>query len=77
VPTQHSVLAMPDLGAEGKYYRHSPEVNFSLTPCPAGLAFTALGEFTRPILTELGYAQAAVDDLIDRGVVAEWRHGDD
>jgi crotonobetainyl-CoA:carnitine CoA-transferase CaiB-like acyl-CoA transferase len=77
VPTQHLLLAKPDLGAEGKYYRHSPEVSFSRTPCPAGLPYTALGEFSRPLLAELGYAQDAIDDFIDRGVVVEWREGDD
>jgi crotonobetainyl-CoA:carnitine CoA-transferase CaiB-like acyl-CoA transferase len=69
VPAQHPMYA--DQAAGGRYWRHGPAVNFSETPCPAGLPMVALGEHTRQILQELGYSDAEVARLKEQGVI-DW-----
>ena len=51
------------------YYGTHPQLN-----PPRIVPPSALGEHTRPILHELGYTDQAVDDLVERGLVVEWRH---
>jgi crotonobetainyl-CoA:carnitine CoA-transferase CaiB-like acyl-CoA transferase len=62
-----TTVAHPSLG--GKYSRYSPVLQFSATPSVA-LPFCELGEHTRPLLTELGYDDAAIDRLVEDQVVA-------
>jgi len=54
----------------GKYLRYGGLVEFSLTP---GLYRTSIqvGQHTRPLLRELGYADNDIDDLGARGIV-QW-----
>jgi crotonobetainyl-CoA:carnitine CoA-transferase CaiB-like acyl-CoA transferase len=56
----------PSLG--GPYRRYAPVVSLSDTPSRA-LPFCELGEHSRALLTELGYADAEIDRLHDAGVV--------
>jgi crotonobetainyl-CoA:carnitine CoA-transferase CaiB-like acyl-CoA transferase len=56
----------PSLG--GAYWRYAPVLQLSGTPSRA-LPFCDLGEHTRAVLTELGYADAEIDRLHDAGVV--------
>jgi crotonobetainyl-CoA:carnitine CoA-transferase CaiB-like acyl-CoA transferase len=58
--TEHSSI--------GRYWRHAPLLRFSETP---GLvtSTSVQGEFTRRLLAELGYDEAAMDKLRADGVV--------
>jgi crotonobetainyl-CoA:carnitine CoA-transferase CaiB-like acyl-CoA transferase len=60
VLTEHSSI--------GRYWRHAPLLRFSETP---GLvtSTSVQGEFTRRLLAELGYDEAAMDKLRADGVV--------
>lgn len=53
----------------GRYYRHTPLLQFSETP---GIAtcMSTLGEYTRQILGELGYDEMAMEGLRADGVVS-------
>jgi crotonobetainyl-CoA:carnitine CoA-transferase CaiB-like acyl-CoA transferase len=53
----------------GKYYRHKPLVDLSATPGPVR-SFCELGEYTRPLLRELGYDEATMAELADAQVVS-------
>jgi crotonobetainyl-CoA:carnitine CoA-transferase CaiB-like acyl-CoA transferase len=53
----------------GKYYRHKPLVDFTATPGPVQ-SFCELGEYTRPLLRELGYDDQAMADLAEAEVVS-------
>ena len=48
-------------------------VKFSGTPGRVHGAAPLLGEHSRSILAEAGYDEAAIDDLITRGIVRETR----
>jgi crotonobetainyl-CoA:carnitine CoA-transferase CaiB-like acyl-CoA transferase len=58
-------VAHPELGS---YERHAPLVSLSRTPSRAGAA-AGLGQLTRAILAELGYAEAAIADLASSRVI--------
>jgi crotonobetainyl-CoA:carnitine CoA-transferase CaiB-like acyl-CoA transferase len=60
VPVDHPSL--------GSYIRHGPAVTFSRTPATTGPA-PLVGQHSRAILTELGYSDAAIDDLRARKIV--------
>jgi crotonobetainyl-CoA:carnitine CoA-transferase CaiB-like acyl-CoA transferase len=60
-------VSHPSLG--GKYWRYAPVIALSDTPARA-LPFCDLGEYTRALLAELGYADTEVDQLLEDGVVA-------
>ncbi|MGO8863569.1 MAG: CaiB/BaiF CoA transferase family protein [Acidimicrobiales bacterium] len=67
VPTQH-----PSAGAlarGGRYWRHGPVCDFSVTPCEAGKPFADVGEMTLGILLELGYSHDEVQRLAAEGVI--------
>jgi crotonobetainyl-CoA:carnitine CoA-transferase CaiB-like acyl-CoA transferase len=53
----------------GRYWRHAPLLRFSETPGVVTCT-SVQGEFTRQILDELGYDQAAMDRLRADGVVS-------
>ena len=53
----------------GRYYRHTPLLQFSETPGVA-TCMSTLGEFTQQILGELGYDARAMDELRADGVVS-------
>ena len=53
----------------GRHLRHGPIVTLSKTPGVAGPG-CLVGEHTRKILGDLGYAEEQIDDLGRRGVVA-------
>jgi crotonobetainyl-CoA:carnitine CoA-transferase CaiB-like acyl-CoA transferase len=57
-----TVVEHPSLG--GAYWRYAPVLQFSDTPSRA-LPVCELGDYTRAILTELGYDQADIDRLHD------------
>jgi len=59
--TEHSSI--------GRYYRHTPLLQFSETPGVA-TCMSTLGEFTQQILGELGYDARAMDELRADGVVS-------
>ena len=46
-------------------------IHFSATPTPASTAAPLLGQHTRELLREAGYGDAQIDDLINKGVVAQ------
>jgi crotonobetainyl-CoA:carnitine CoA-transferase CaiB-like acyl-CoA transferase len=56
----------PSLG--GTYWRYAPVLNLSDTPSHV-LPFCDLGEHSRPLLLELGYANEEVEELIKAAVV--------
>jgi crotonobetainyl-CoA:carnitine CoA-transferase CaiB-like acyl-CoA transferase len=70
VPTETKLFA--EYAENGKYYRHSPQANFSETKPASGLPYCALGEFSRAILAEIGFTQDEISKLVDDGVVVEW-----
>ena len=45
VPTAHPLFLSS--APEGRYWRHGPQVDFSLTPCEAGKPYAALGEIMK------------------------------
>ncbi len=67
VPTRHPLFE--SLGTEGRYWRHGPVCDFSLTPCDAGKPFADVGEMTVPIMLELGYSPAEIDRLSEANVI--------
>ncbi len=67
VPTAHPLFLSS--APEGRYWRHGPQVDFSLTPCEAGKPYAALGEMTVPILEELGYTAEEILDFKNAEVV--------
>jgi crotonobetainyl-CoA:carnitine CoA-transferase CaiB-like acyl-CoA transferase len=70
---EHGLLLPEDHPVFGPFWRAPPKVRLSANP-PRIVPPSALGEHTRPILRELGYTEARIDDLVDRGRVVEWRH---
>jgi crotonobetainyl-CoA:carnitine CoA-transferase CaiB-like acyl-CoA transferase len=48
--------------AFGKYHRYAPMLKFSATPAHGG-PYADFGEFTRPLLTEIGYSEDAMEEL--------------
>jgi crotonobetainyl-CoA:carnitine CoA-transferase CaiB-like acyl-CoA transferase len=70
---EHGLLLPEDHPVFGPFWRAPPKVRLSANP-PRIVPPSALGEHTRPILHELGYTDDAVDDLVERGLVVEWRH---
>jgi crotonobetainyl-CoA:carnitine CoA-transferase CaiB-like acyl-CoA transferase len=52
----------------GMYWRHGPLIHFSETPGQAR-PFCEKGEHTRAILSELGYDEAQMADLLQANVV--------
>jgi crotonobetainyl-CoA:carnitine CoA-transferase CaiB-like acyl-CoA transferase len=68
----HDLLLPEDHPVFGPFWRAPPKVRFSES-VPRIVPPCALGEHTRTVLHELGYADDAVDDLIARGVAVEWR----
>ena len=69
---EHGLLLPEDHPVFGPFWRAPPKVRLSANP-PRIVPPSALGEHTRPILHELGYSDEAVDDLVERGLVVEWR----
>jgi crotonobetainyl-CoA:carnitine CoA-transferase CaiB-like acyl-CoA transferase len=69
----HGLLLAEDHPVFGPFWRAPPKVRLSANP-PRIVPPSALGEQTRPILRQLGYTDEAVDDLVERGRVVEWRH---
>jgi crotonobetainyl-CoA:carnitine CoA-transferase CaiB-like acyl-CoA transferase len=59
-------VSHPSLG--GTYWRYAPVIGLSDTPARAH-AYCDLGEHTRALLAEVGYADAEVERLIEDGVV--------
>ncbi len=53
----------------GTYYRHKPLVDLSATPGPVR-SYCELGEYTRPLLRELGYDDQAMAELAEAEVVS-------
>ncbi len=51
----------------GPYRRHAPLVRFDGTPATPGPGMLG-GQHARTVLAELGYDDAQVDDLYDRGI---------
>jgi crotonobetainyl-CoA:carnitine CoA-transferase CaiB-like acyl-CoA transferase len=74
VPTAHRLFESSAPG--GKYWRHGPEAEFSVTPCPQGLPYAAIGEHTRAILAELGYSPDEILEMRQAGTVG-WPEQDD
>jgi crotonobetainyl-CoA:carnitine CoA-transferase CaiB-like acyl-CoA transferase len=70
---EHGLLLPEDHPVFGPFWRAPPKVRLSANP-PRIVPPSALGEHTRPILHELGYTEEAIDDLVERGLVVEWRH---
>jgi len=69
VPTAHPLFASN--APRGRYWRHGPQVDFSSTPCEIGKPFVALGEWTIPILEELGYSAEEIRQLKKADIV-DW-----
>jgi hypothetical protein len=67
VPTQHPLFE--SLGTGGRYWRHGPVCEFSLTPCDSGKPFADVGEMTVPIMLELGYSPADINRLSETNVI--------
>ena len=59
-----------DRSLAGRYWRHSPTVKFSDTPCLTGLPYRGLGSHTREVLMRLGLSGDKVDELVARKVVS-------
>ena len=57
----------------GSFWRYSPILSFSRTPCRAGPGILK-GEHTFPILRELGYADERIRELKSQGVL-HWEEG--
>ena len=57
----------------GPYRRHAPLVEFDETPATPGPGMLG-GQHTRAILSELGYDEAAVEELYARGVAVTLDH---
>ena len=53
----------------GDIVRHGPIVTLSATPGVIGTA-SLVGEHTRKVLTELGYADEEIENLRSRGLVS-------
>ncbi len=64
----HTMVEVEHPSFGGRYWRHAPMITFSETP---GVArpHCELGEQTRPILEELGYAEDEMGELLNAGVV--------
>lgn len=58
-----------DKAPGGQYWRHSPVVKFSETPCEAGNPYEGLGEHTRQVLGSLGYTDAQIAQMADDKVI--------
>jgi crotonobetainyl-CoA:carnitine CoA-transferase CaiB-like acyl-CoA transferase len=56
----------------GPFWRAPAKVHLSANPSRLAPA-CALGEHARPILHDIGYDDHQIDDLINRGLVVEWR----
>jgi crotonobetainyl-CoA:carnitine CoA-transferase CaiB-like acyl-CoA transferase len=69
---RHDLLLPEDHPMVGPFWRAPPKVRLSASPARM-VPPCAVGEHTRPVLRELGYSEEAVDDLVRRGVVVEWR----
>ncbi|HEY2303535.1 MAG TPA: CoA transferase [Acidimicrobiales bacterium] len=69
---EHGLLLPEDHPVFGPFWRAPPKVRLSANPARI-VPPSALGEHTRPILNELGYSDDAVDGLVERGLVVEWR----
>jgi crotonobetainyl-CoA:carnitine CoA-transferase CaiB-like acyl-CoA transferase len=67
VPTAHPMFA--SLSPEGKYWRHSPVVEFADTPCAPGGAYVAAGQHTESVLAELGFSADDIDRLAEADIV--------
>ena len=70
---EQGLLLAEDHPVFGPFWRAPPKVRLSANP-PRIVPPSALGEHTRPILHEIGYTDETIDDLVDRGLVVEWRH---
>ena len=53
----------------GVYWRHSPHVDFSLTPCPKGQPYVGLGEHTLRIIAGLGYRSEEIVTMLEERVI--------
>ncbi len=70
---ENGLLLPEDHPVFGPFWRAPPKVRLSANP-PRIVPPSALGEHTRPILHEIGYTDDTIDDLVERGLVVEWRH---
>ncbi len=68
--------AFLDQAPQGRYWRHTPPVKFSETPCEAGKPYDGLGSHTRAVLEELGYDAATIDRLEVEKVISVERYDD-
>jgi len=69
---EHGLLLPDDHPVFGPFWRAPAKVRLSDAPARM-VRPSALGEHTRPVLAELGYAATAIDDLVARGLVVEWQ----
>jgi crotonobetainyl-CoA:carnitine CoA-transferase CaiB-like acyl-CoA transferase len=68
LPAKHPLYASH--APEGRYWRHGPVAQFSETPCEEGKPYAALGEHTRPILEELGFAAEEIARMKNADIVS-------
>ena len=59
-----------DQAPDGKYWRHSPVVKFSDTPCEAGKPYEGPGTHTGAVLRDLGYDDETIASLAEAKVIA-------
>ncbi len=75
VPTSH--WAFSSRTRDGRYWRHRPVADFSLTMCEEGRPYAALGEHTETILARAGYSPSQILELEQMDLVASAGHEGD
>ena len=66
---EHGLVEPEEHWSFGTYWRMKPRARLSRSPNRRGVA-SAIGEHTLQLLDELGYPQAEIHDLVERGIVA-------
>ena len=72
VPTSH--WAFSSRTPDGRYWRHRPVAEFSMTACEEGKPYAALGEHTETILAGAGYSPSQILGLEHGDIVASAAH---
>jgi len=67
-------LARLEHPVAGPYRTVAPPIRMSKTPLSIQSTAPLFGQHTREVLLELGFAEADIDGLIGRGIVADRRH---